>query len=112
MKLKFSYLFSLAVLSLVAVATHAQEGSQGPEEMPPSMESSAKEDKPLIYEPEGKASNNNQQPSVAPVITSKPKSKSPDTARNSTGKPEDEALSFNFLLHIIQKFKSSDVLGQ
>lgn len=111
MKLKFSYLFSLGVLSLMAGAAYAQEGSQGPEELvPPFVEASTKEDKPLIYEPEGKAPNN-QQSTVAPS-TSKSKPKATDSSKNVATKPEDDALSFNFLLHIIQKFKSSDVIGQ
>jgi hypothetical protein len=111
MKLKFSYLFSLGMLSLMAGVAYAQEGSQGPEELvPPFVETSSKEDKPLIYEPEGKAPNN-QQPATAPASTGKPKSKTMDASKNAT-KPEDDALSFNFLLHIIQKFKSSDVIGE
>lgn len=112
MKLKFSYLFLFMALSLMAGVAYAQEGSQGPEELvPPFVESSTKEDKPLIYEPEGKAPNN-QQPVIVPSPTSKSKSKASDPSRSVATKTEDDALSFNFLLHIIQKFKSSDVIGQ
>ncbi|TXH27471.1 MAG: hypothetical protein E6Q96_06405 [Cyclobacteriaceae bacterium] len=111
MKLKFSYFLSLVVVALAAGVAHAQEGSQGPEELvPPFVENSTREDKPLIYEPEGKAPNTNQ-PTISPA-PSKPKAKASDTAKGGASKPEDDALSFNFLLHIIQKFKSSDVIGQ
>jgi len=99
------------MLALVAGVAHAQEGTQGPEELvPPFVEASTREDKPLIYEPEGKAPNN-QPSTIAPASTSKPKPKA-DGSKNVAAKPEDDALSFNFLLHIIQKFKSSDVIGQ
>lgn len=111
MKLKFSYFLSFVIVVLTAGVAHAQEGTQGPEELvPPFVETSTREDKPLIYEPEGKAPNSNQ-PTISPA-TSKPKPKATDTAKNIATKPEDDALSFNFLLHIIQKFKSSDVIGQ
>ncbi|MBX2913887.1 MAG: hypothetical protein KF856_01315 [Cyclobacteriaceae bacterium] len=111
MKLKFSYFLSFVVVAVSASVAHAQEGTQGPEELlPPYVETSAREDKPLIYEPEGKAPNTNQ-PTIAPAGASKPKPKVTDAAKGAT-KPEDDALSFNFLLHIIQKFKSSDVIGQ
>lgn len=78
--------------------------------MPPFVEASTREDKPLLYEPEGKAPNTNQ-PTITPAA-SKPKSKPSDTAKSAATKPEEDALSFNFLLHIIQKFKSSDVIEQ
>jgi hypothetical protein len=111
MKLKFSYFLSFLVLALTAGIAHAQEGTQGPEELvPPFVEASTREDKPLLYEPEGKAPNTNQ-PTITPA-TSKPKAKATDTSKSVATKPEDDALSFNFLLHIIQKFKSSDVIGQ
>lgn len=111
MKLKFSYFLSFVIVVLTAGVAHAQEGTQGPEELvPPFVETSTREDKPLIYEPESKAPNSNQ-PTISPA-TSKPKPKATDTAKNIATKPEDDALSFNFLLHIIQKFKSSDVIGQ
>ncbi|HMR57617.1 MAG TPA: hypothetical protein PLM56_12190 [Cyclobacteriaceae bacterium] len=112
MKLKFSYFLAFGVVVLTASVAQAQEGSQGPEELvPPSVEASSREDKPLIYEPEGKAPNN-QQPVITPTSVTKTKPKASDTARASGLKPEDDVLSFNFLLHLIQKFKSSDVIGQ
>ncbi|MBX2895360.1 MAG: hypothetical protein KF763_07950 [Cyclobacteriaceae bacterium] len=111
MKLKFSYFFAFIVVVLTAGAAHAQEGTQGPEELlPPFVETSAREDKPLLYEPEGKAPNTNQ-PNITPGAT-KSKPKAADNNKSAALKPEEDALSFNFLLHIIQKFKSSDVIGQ
>lgn len=101
----------MTVLALAAGVANAQEGTQGPDElMPPFVEATTREDKPLIYEPEGK-SPNNQQPSISPA-SNKPKSKSSDSAKSTNGKPAEDALAYNFLLHIIQKFKSSDVIGQ
>jgi hypothetical protein len=68
MKLKFSYFLAFGVVVLTASVAQAQEGSQGPEELvPPSVEASTREDKPLIYDPEGKAPNTNQQPVTTPT---------------------------------------------
>jgi predicted small lipoprotein YifL len=110
MKLKFPYFLSIAMLALVA-ETYAQEGSQGPDELPPAIEAATREDKPLLYEPDGKASTN-QQPIIIPNTPSKPKAKTTDSGKGVAKAEEDDALSFNFLLHIIQKFKSSDVIDQ
>ncbi len=64
------------------------------------------DDKPLIFELEIKASKKDSvQIKIAQPAT---KSKS-DLAKPSSSK-EDDALSFNFLYYIIQKFKISDLV--
>lgn len=69
------------------------------------------EDKPLLYEP---ARTTRDSVSAVPartnssIQTSKPKA--PHGGKPS--KAEEDALSFNFLYYIIQKFKFSDIIDQ
>lgn len=68
------------------------------------------EDKPLLYEP---TRTTRDSVSVAPARTNSTapaKPKAPNGGK--TSKAEEDALSFNFLYYIIQKFKFSDIIDQ
>lgn len=79
---------------------------------PGYQELNLNEDKPLIYElnenrPSRTAVNNSQRDSVA-TISAKVKA----AKKAATEKKDDDALSFNFLYYIIQKYKASDIVDQ
>ena len=75
------------------------------------------EDKTLIYEVDSKSGKNipaESHPNGAQVVV---KSKSSDSHKPSAtstpnAKEGDDALSFNFLFYIIQKYKFSDIIDQ
>lgn len=120
MKLNFSNLLALITIALtlsVASTASAQEGSSSndfPELGPPFQDSNTREDKPLLYEPEGGKAQKEQVVNTQPTTTSpKQKEKVLDNNQKSTSsKPEADALSFNFLYYIIQKFKTSDIIDK
>lgn len=79
---------------------------------PSYQELNLNEDKPLIYElNENRAPrtavNNSQRDSIASVSA-----KVKTTKKTSAEKKDDDALSFNFLYYIIQKYKASDIVDQ
>lgn len=116
MAINFSRLLALITIILTATAFNsvfAQEGSPNneiPELSPIFTDPALREDKPLLYEPEGK-SNNTKEQSISQAPT-KAKSKSPEPTKTPITKTEEDALSFNFLYYIIQKFKISDIVDQ
>jgi len=116
MTINFSRLLALITIILTATAFNsvfAQEGSPNneiPELSPIFTDPNFREEKPLLYEPEGK-SNNSREQSISPAHT-KVKSKSPEPTKVPATKTEEDALSFNFLYYIIQKFKISDIVDQ
>lgn len=115
MKIKFYHvlaLLSFTVILMAAGPALAQEGSpinETPELSPIPDPVDLKEEKPLLYEPEGKTPTTTQRETTI-TTQSKSKSKSPDSKTPS--KQEEDALSFNFLYYIIQKFKISDIVDQ
>lgn len=105
-------LLSFTVIMMAALPASAQEGSpnnETPELSPIPDPVELKEEKPLLYEPEGKTTITTQRETTI-TTPAKPKSKSPDS--KSPSKQEEDALSFNFLYYIIQKFKISDIVDQ
>ena len=116
MTINFSRLLALITIILTATAFNsvfAQEGSPNneiPALSPVFTDPTLREEKPLLYEPEGK-SNNSKEPSIGPA-PAKVKSKSPELTKTPSTKTEEDALSFNFLYYIIQKFKISDIVDQ
>lgn len=102
--------FALVVMAVSPVA--AQEGLPNHEspELTPLPDMDLREEKPLLYDPEGKPSNSIQRESQNPVA--KPKAKVSDSGNTKPGAKGDDALSFNFLYYIIQKFKISDIVEQ
>lgn len=121
MKIRFSGIlgFALALTAFCAINANAQEGVPNNEipDFSGRPEFNLNEDKTLIFEPERTASsseksNSKEQAATTTSRTTKPKS-GEATGKNTSGKnPEDDALSFNFLYYIIQKFKISDIVEQ
>ena len=118
MKLNFSNLLALitVVLTLSVVSTaSAQEGSQSndfPELGPPYQDANAREDKPLLYEPENGKAQKEQIVNTPSTTSPKQKEKVLDNQKSTSAKPEADALSFNFLYYIFQKFKTSDIVDK
>jgi hypothetical protein len=117
MKIKFTNIpaFSIAVFCtcFVLSASAQEEGSSLNEfqDLNQNPELNLDEDKTLIFESESKPAKRDtvaSRPSLKPAV----KSKSTDKIKQVNGKEDDDALSFNFLYYIIQKFKYSDLLDQ
>ncbi len=116
MKLNLSHLLALVtfILTVSAVSpASAQDGAPVNEypELSPLQDPTLKEDKPLLYEPEGK-STQKEQANTPATSSLKPKAKTADPSKSAASKNEEDALSFNFLYYIIQKFKISDIVDQ
>ena len=120
MKRNFSHLlgFAIVLLALITFTANAQEGSHPNDGIPSneipdiSFKPELQEERPLLYEPATsveKTANSKEQLMASPKSG---KSKSTDGSKNPAAKPEDDALSFNFLYYIIQKFKISDIVEQ
>jgi flagellar motor protein MotB len=118
MKLNLSHLLAVVtfILTLSAVSSaSAQDGAPVNEypELSPFQDPTLKEDKPLIYEPEGKSTQKEQTVNTTTTTSSsKPKAKTAEPSKTAASKNEEDALSFNFLYYIIQKFKVSDIVDQ
>jgi hypothetical protein len=117
MKLKFSYFlgFTFLLLTGVVFSAHAQEGIPN-NEIPDlnflQPDYQIQEEKPLLFEPSG-AEKNSQSREQLNSGQKSAKSKTGDGSKNPAARPEEEdALSFNFLYYIIQKFKISDIVEQ
>jgi hypothetical protein len=115
MKVKFSHFLgcTIALVSLVVFSANAQEGIPNNEIPDLNFHPELQEERPLLVEPVG---NNVEKPSQnKEQLIAAPKSgriKSVDGSKNPAAKPEDDALSFNFLYYIIQKFKISDIVEE
>lgn len=117
MKYKFFHFLGFSVLFFVALSANAQENSpnnESDELLNAHPELNLREDKSLIYEPsESKTlSGGKEQPIVAPAKVTTPTKGKPGEAGKTPAKTEEDALSFNFLYYIIQKFKISDIIEQ
>jgi flagellar motor protein MotB len=116
MKLNLSHLLAVVtfILTISAVSSaSAQDGAPVNEypELSPLQDPTVKEDKPLLYEPEGKSTQKEQTVNTT-TSSSKPKAKTAEQTKTTASKNEEDALSFNFLYYIIQKFKASDIVDQ
>lgn len=122
MKLNLSHLLAVVtfILTISAVSSaSAQDGAPVNEypELSPFQDPTVKEDKPLIYEPEGKSTQKEQTVNTttttsSTATSSKTKAKTSESNKTAASKNEEDALSFNFLYYIIQKFKISDIVDQ
>ncbi len=113
MKQNFSpfliFLFALGILA--GFTAHAQEvdpvnndEKEIKEELSSHPELNLNEDKTLIVEPEQKSTLNHPAlKETTPSSKTKPKT-------NPEKDEDEDALSFNFLYYIIQKFKYSDIV--
>lgn len=118
MKPNFSHFlgFTIMLMTLVFFSANAQEGIPNNEIPDPNFNPELQGEKPLLFEPEKSTSNSEKITSLPKgeiISTSKSgKSKVGEASKVSAAKPEDDALSFNFLYYIIQKFKISDIVEQ
>lgn len=115
MKLKFSKILALSItvfFGCISLEASAQDGGSLNEyqELNQIPELNLEEDKTLLFEGEIKSLKKDTIISK-PVQKSSVKGKSSDKTK-SVNEKEEDALSFNFLYYIIQKFKYSDLLDQ
>jgi len=118
MKATISHFLGLTflLLTLACFSAVAQEGIPNNEIPDFSLYPELKEEKPLLFEPDKSSSSYERTSQGREQFISSPKSnRSKAVGEGSKGavtKPEDDALSFNFLYYIIQKFKISDIVEQ
>ena len=118
MKVKVSHLLtSFAAVILIAFSTKAQEEIPVLETSDPEhRELNLDEDKTLIYDHPSHTSIARDTIMLVPRTTSLQPAKSlkPEPGKNARkeGGEGDDALSFNFLYYMIQKFKMSDLIDQ
>ncbi len=117
MKIKFSLFigFAMISLSLVVYTASAQEGVPTNEIPDLNFYQDLQEEKPLLFEPTNNLdrTTQNKEHLISPSKSNKPKVGTSDGSKIPAIKPEEEdALSFNFLYYIIQKFKISDIVEQ
>ena len=116
MKPNFSHFlgFFFLLMTLASFSVSAQEGIPNNEIPDTRFNHELQGEKPLLFEPERSPSNSEKVTPLAkgemPSIPKSGKSKSSESVKNSSVKHEDDALSFNFLYFIIQKFKISDIV--
>ncbi len=117
MKVKVSYLLpSIAAIFLLALTVRAQDELPLREIQDPThRELNLDEDKTLIYDHPSHLSivrdSTQSPPRVMPIVPTKVLKQD---AHKSIRKEKDEenALSFNFLYYMFQKFKMSDLIDQ
>ena len=117
MKVKGSYfLGTVAAIFLLTLSVKAQDELPILETQDPiHRELNLGEDKTLIYDhPSQLTTVKDSSQVIMKVVPSHPgKSSKPETHKNSPKEKEEEnALSFNFLFYMIQKFKMSDLIDQ
>lgn len=120
MKANFSHSlgFTFLLMTVVFFSASAQEGIPNNEFPDPNFYPELSEEKPLLFEPERSTSNTEksiQSKDQLNSVSKGGKSKTGDTTSKNSGaktKTEEDALSFNFLYYIIQKFKISDIVEQ
>ena len=124
MKTKFSHILASAtivLISLLSFATFAQDEGRTSNELQDINHQELNindEDKTLIYEYDARSGKNiSSETHLNSVIPSKAKitetqHKPTPTPNSSNTKEGDDALSFNFLFYIIQKYKFSDIIDQ
>jgi hypothetical protein len=119
MKAKFStliFLLSIVLGALICSSAKAQdEGfSSNDSQEPNHQELNASEDRTTLFEHESKLKSANRDSAQIhakpPLTTTNPAKSKPSDHKPSNGREEDDALSFNFLYYIIQKFKISDLI--
>ena len=122
MKIKFSYILKSLIItgvSLLSFASFAQEEGLPSYELQDANNQELNinnEDKTLIYEQDIKSSKNTPSESHQNTAIVPAKVKNSDSNKSSSNsantKEGEDALSFNFLYYIIQKYKSSDIIDQ
>jgi hypothetical protein len=105
--------FTGGCISLLSLDANAQDDGYPHNNFqePTYQELNLSEDKALIYEPnENRPTRTIQSLQRDSLIMNAAKKRTPQ--KTSTDKKEDDALSFNFLYYIIQKYKISDIVDQ
>ena len=113
MKLKVSNLLTtFATVFILGLSAQAQEGLPILESPDPAhREFNLNEDKTLIYERSGHSSTvKDSTQLLTPRVVPTMKSTKPDAGKSKEA--DDDALSFNFLYYMLQKFKLSDLIDQ
>ena len=113
MKVKVSHLlFATAATFLLALTVQAQDELPLREIQDPThRELNLDEDKTLIYDRPSHLSIVRDSSRATPIVPAKVLKQ--DTHKNSRKeKEEEDALSFNFLYYMFQKFKMSDLIDQ
>ncbi len=103
------------LLLMLGFSAYSQEGVPNNEIPDLNFYPELQETKPLLFEPERSTSNGERSVQGKEQLIAAPKSggaKAPDRSKGPAAKNEDDALSFNFLYFIIQKFKISDIVEQ
>lgn len=112
MKVKYSnLLITFSAVILLSYSARAQEATQiieGPD--PAHREMNFNEDKTLIYDQPSHTTvvRDTAHQSSRPVIRTKPE----QPKEIQKGRNEGDALNFNFLYYMIQKFKLSDLVDR
>jgi hypothetical protein len=104
MKITFTTLLFILILGSLTVA--AQENDiplNEPQFVNGNPDSNLNEDRPLLFEPDSKSTKRDS--TQLKVTNHKAK-----TEQRPSSSKNDDALSFNFLYYIIQKFKISDLI--
>jgi len=107
--------FTFLLMTVVFFSASGQEGIPNNEFPDPNFHPELSEEKPLLFEPERSTSNTEkslQNKDQLNTPSKGAKSKTGDASKNPGAKTEEDALSFNFLYYIIQKFKISDIVEQ
>ncbi len=121
MKIKFSYILNSLIIagaSILSFESFAQEGLSAYELQDVNNQelNYNDEDKTLIFEPDAKSSKQTPSESNQTSTSITSKAKTLDSSKQSSGtatsKEGEDALSFNFLYYIIQKYKGSDIVDQ
>ena len=83
---------------------------------PNHSELNLNDDKTLLFEheskPKGPSKDSVMIHNKPSLITTTPAKSKPSEHKTADSKEEDDALSFNFLYYIIQKFKISDLIDE
>jgi len=115
MKIKFSTILTLTIVAFcmcLVLSAHAQEEGSSLNEfqdLNQNSELNLEEDKTLLFEGESKPVFHEHE--VFTPNNTETKTISSESTKASS-KEEEDALSFNFLYYIIQKFKYSDLVDQ
>jgi hypothetical protein len=115
--LQFAFIMILLGLGLSAPSAHAQDKGLSPQETlePNHADSNSNDEKMGLNDHESRARASRDSMMVMHIkpalqATHVPKSKLPDP--KPSAEEEEDALSFNFLYYIIQKFKFSDLIDE
>ena len=120
MEIKFSHILKSLIIvsaSLLSFTSLAQEEGLPSYELQDANNQELNinnEEKTLIYEQDIKSSKNipSESHQNTAIVPAKVKNSDKPVSNSANTKEGEDALSFNFLYYIIQKYKSSDIIDQ